>query len=124
MKFKQVVLVGLLGLMMVGCGKKWEHFWGQDTEPEVEYIPMQPNLIEFGVRSVSPSQWADTRFRDARFLSVWACEVTDKCYQLPVFNDDPAKPDCYVVNRGYMIDVYNVNVTFPNVTKIRAQVVM
>jgi hypothetical protein len=128
-KCQFMVLAVCASLMLCGCGRNWERFWGQDTKPEIKYIPMRPDFVEFGITSVSPAQWADKRFRDAKYLNVWACSDDNYCLAIP--EDRPAGDSLlvYVIKGGdmaggCMLFVYNVKAIYPNATKIRVQFVL
>lgn len=120
----KTVLVLCAALALAGCGRQWEHLWGQDTKPETKYIPMNPGCVDFPIGSLNPVQWADRRFQDARFKSVWACTAADVCAQMPILGQDPSSPDCYVTSNGALISAYNVQLVYPAAVKIRVQIVM
>ena len=125
---KSLFIVALL--LLTGCGRSWERFWGQDTRPEIRYIPLTPDSIDIPIGTIEPVQWADRRFRDARYLSVWACNANNACLEIP--EDRPAGDEMtvYVVNGysgiadGCLLCVYNVRALYPSATKIRVQFVL
>jgi hypothetical protein len=120
----KMALLLCLGLALTGCGRKWEQLWGQDTRPETRYIAMTPDQIEFGIGSLNPAQWADRRFRDARYLSVWACTDANVCTSIPEDRPDGDDMVVYVITEGSIISVYNVKSVYTAATKIRVQVVL
>lgn len=129
-KQKWAVLLICVGLLTTGCGRKWEQLWGQDTRPETRYIPLTPDVIDIAIGSVEPVQWADRRFRDARYLSVWACNDNNMCLSIPEDRPDGDAMTVYVVNGyegiagGCLLVVYNVHALYPAATKVRVQLVM
>jgi len=123
-RWKGLAILLCAGMLLSGCGRQWEHFWGQDTRPETRYIPLTPDFIEIGIGSLNPVQWADRRFKDARYRSVWACNAQDVCAQMPILGQDPSGPDCYVLLEGSLLSVYNVQQVYPLAVKIKVQVVL
>lgn len=109
----KAALALLLALSLTGCGRQWEHFWGQDTKPETRYIPMTPDQFEMQIGPVQPFQWADTRFTRARYLNVWACLSTNVCVDLPKESDDQL---AFAV---YVLDYNTAIITIFNLDKIR-----
>jgi len=126
---KKIMLLLVVCCTMCGCGRKWEQLWGQDTRPHNVYIPLTPDQIEITIGSLNPVQWADGRFKRARYMSVWACTADDACVAIP--EDKPDGQDEIVVyvctgGEGFesVISVYNVQTAYPNATKIRVEVVL
>lgn len=118
MKMFKMVLLLLVGMSIIGCGKKWEHMWGQDIEPEKVYIPMTPNLLEFPNNS-DRIELTDVRFRTAKFMSVWVCQDGDTCVELPYKG--------VVVVKTYkesVLVIINSYTKFPAYPKIRIMLVM
>jgi hypothetical protein len=125
----KMVLLLCFGLFLSGCGRKWERFWGQDTRQPIQYITLTPDMVEFPVGSLNPTEWADMRFKQAKFMSVWACMDNNECIAIP--EDCPSVENemvVYVVKHSgsfeSIISIYNVKSVYPGVTKIRVQVVL
>lgn len=117
-----LLLVALV--LLTGCGRKWEQLWGQDTKPEIRYIPMSPDQIEVPVGALNPVQYASpTRIQNSRYLSVWACTSDNTCVSIPEDRPEGDEMTVYVVTEGYILSVYNVQTTYPTVTKLKIQTV-
>lgn len=117
-------LLLILPLFLCACGRKWERFWGQDTRPETRYIPLVPGQIILPIGTLNPVQWADTRFRDAKYLGVWACTDTDICTSIPQDTDNGIAQAVYIVTERAVISVYNVKDVYPLATKIKIEFVL
>ena len=126
---KRLLVLAAVCTMLCACGRKWERFWGQDTKPEIKYIPMTPGVIDIPITQ-NPVQWADKRFKDARYISVWACNDNDMCIEIPEDRPEGDAMTVYVVNGyegiagGCLLVVYNVDLLYPSATKIRVQYVL
>lgn len=126
---KKLIVLVVIASVLCGCGRKWEQLWGQDTKPEIKYIPMTPGVIDIAITQ-NPVQWADARFKNARYLSVWACNDSDMCIAIPEDRPDGDDFTVYVVNGyegmagGQLLVVYNVQALYPGATKIRVQYVL
>jgi hypothetical protein len=117
----------LLAMLLSGCGRQWEHLWGQDTRPETRYIPLTPDQFEMPLGPVYPFQWADSRFARARYISVFACRADDVCVDLPKESADGLDFAVWVLDYGTRIlTVFNaekLKIGGAAPSKIRFQVV-
>lgn len=120
-KHKWMVLLLCAGMLTAGCGRKWEQFWGQDTRPEIRYIPMTPNQTEIPIGVMNPTVWPlSTAIRNAKWFDVWACTDTDQCIEIPEDRPEGDEMAVYVVTSNYL-EVYNVKAVYPTVTKLKVQ---
>ena len=124
----KAALALLLILSLAGCGRQWEHFWGQDTRPETRYIPLTPDQFERPLGPVYPFQWADARFTKARYLNVFACRSDNVCVDLPKESEDELDFAVWILDYGTAIlTVYNaekLRIGGVAPSKIRFQVVL
>lgn len=123
-RHKWMVVILCFGVLLGGCGRKWEQFWGQDTRPEVRYIPMTANQVEIPIGVINPVTYPLTQaMRNSKWLDVWACTPTDTCVEIPEDRPEGDEMTVYVTT-GDFLQVYNSTVTYPSATKIRVQFVV